>query len=383
MRETLFNWRFLLLLLAISLVVSTVWYSRILAKKIALEERRSVEAWVEAERTIMYSTDSASINLAVKITTENTKIPIIETNEQNIPTGNTLNLDTNYIQQDSTYLTKKLIQFKQYNNEPIVLVLNQQPYTANKYYYGPSKLLQEVTIYPFVQLAIAVLVIIIAWYNVRVRYRSNQNQLWAGMAKETAHQLGTPVSSLQGWVELLKEKEPKSEIALEIEKDTERLRLISERFGKIGSTPQLEMLSITQSVKGMMDYMKKRSGNEVNFQLTAIADFIAPINPPLFEWVIENLIKNALNAMHGKGTIECSISKYPQSVSIDMRDTGKGIPRKDWEKIFTPGFTTRKRGWGVGLTLCKRIIEHYHKGKIFVVKSEINKGSTFRIILPC
>lgn len=365
------------------LVVSTVWYSRVLANKIAVEERRAVEAWVEAERTIMYSTDSASINLAVKITTENTKIPIIETNEKDIPTGNSLNLDSSSLQEKPDYLTDKLNEFKTYNQNPIVLVLSTNPYTANKYYYGPSKLLKQVTLYPYIQFAIALLVIIIGWYNVRVRYKSNQNQLWAGMAKETAHQLGTPISSLQGWVELLKEKEGNNHIAIEIEKDTERLKLISERFGKIGSTPQLEKVSITQCVQGMIDYMKKRSGNDVVFEMESQNDLIAPINPPLFEWVIENLIKNALNAMNGHGKIQCNIFQQNQSIIIEMSDSGKGIARKDWEKVFYPGFTTRKRGWGVGLTLCKRIIEHYHKGKIFVAKSELSKGTTFRMVLPC
>jgi len=214
------------------------------------------------------------------------------------------------------------------------------------------------------------------------QYRSVQNQVWAGMAKETAHQLGTPVSSLQGWVEMLKQNPDNSKIVTELEKDVNRLQLVSDRFGKIGSSPQLEKHDIISQVTTMMDYMKKRAPGKVNFSInTNEKEIFARISPPLFDWVIENLLKNSLDAMEGTGDIKINIEDLPDKVNIDLKDTGKGIPLSMQQKVFKPGFTTKKRGWGLGLSLSKRIIEQYHKGEIFVKNSEPGKGTTFRIVL--
>ncbi|MES2374816.1 MAG: HAMP domain-containing sensor histidine kinase [Bacteroidota bacterium] len=378
------NWRIILVCIAILLVSGTIFYSQYVSGKIAREERKNVEAWVEAQRTILNSSDSASINLATKISTENSQIPIIETNEKDGITGNYINLDTIEIKKDPAFLKRKLAEFKRYNNHPIVMVLKETPYTANHYYYGESELLKEVQLYPIVQLVIVALFITIAILALQTSYKSAQNQLWASMAKETAHQLGTPVSSLQGWLEILKEQETNSTIVPEIAKDVNRLLLITDRFGKIGSEPQLEWRKPAEQIHFMVDYMKRRTGGQVNFIFddSDIKDTITLLSPPLFDWVLENLIKNALDALEGNGTISITASTNEMYALIDVTDTGKGIAKNNLNNVFRPGFTTKKRGWGLGLSLSKRIIEQYHKGKLFVKWSEPGKGTTFRIILP-
>jgi signal transduction histidine kinase len=254
---------------------------------------------------------------------------------------------------------------------------------VNHYYFGHSQLLDEVRYYPLIQLCIVGLFILITVLSLRSNYRSTQNHLWAGMAKETAHQLGTPVSSLEGWVEILKETHAGESFVPEIEKDVTRLRLVSDRFGKIGSTPQLEEKNIIDQVQHMMDYVKKRAGGKVSFQLNThnATEIYIRISAPLFDWVIENLLKNALDAMEGKGSISVDITEGEKNVVIDVTDTGKGISSKNMSRVFKPGFTTKKRGWGLGLSLSKRIIEQYHKGSLTVKHSEPGKGTTFRVVL--
>lgn len=384
MVSTWFNWRTLLVIVAVLIVSGTIVYSQYLSGKIAKEERKNVEAWVEAQRTILYSSDTASINLATKIITENDQIPIIETNEKDSITGNFLNMDTALVRQDPHFLQTKLRQFKRYNNKPIISVLRESPYQANKYYYGESPLLKETKLYPIIQLIVIGLFILIAILLQGTHYRSSQNQLWASLAKETAHQLGTPVSSLEGWLEILKEHPENAAFVPEIAKDVKRLQLITDRFGKIGSQPKLESTNLNHQIDLIVQYMKKRAGGQMSFvfgQENQQAIF-AQISPPLFDWVMENLLKNALDAMDGKGMITVALQATTQEIVIDVTDTGKGIAAQHLKKVFKPGFTTKKRGWGLGLSLSKRIVEQYHKGKLFVRWSEPGKGTSFRIILP-
>jgi signal transduction histidine kinase len=237
--------------------------------------------------------------------------------------------------------------------------------------------------YPIIQLIIVAFFIIIMLISVSIRNKSTQNQVWAGMAKETAHQLGTPLSSLQGWVEMLKDDPNNAKIAMEMAKDVDRLKLVSDRFGKIGSTPQLEEKNIIELVENMVAYIKRRAPDKVNFSINSFdqTEIIAMVNAPLFDWVIENLLKNALDAMEGKGSIGITIKNETAHIIIDVTDTGKGISKQNIINVFKPGFTTKKRGWGLGLSLSKRIIEQYHKGELFVKHSELGKGTTFRIIL--
>lgn len=376
------NWKTLLALLAIVIASGTIIYSQYLGKKIAKEERLKVSQWIEAGKFIINAPADADITFAAKLVTENTSIPIIETDEKDSIT-NYINLDSAKAVNDTQYVRERLRQFKALGHEPIEWTDSRDSTVHNRYYYGESRLLKEVRYYPIVQLGIVTLFIIITIFSIRSSFRSVQNQVWAGMAKETAHQLGTPVSSLEGWVEMLKEKSGNEKIVHELEKDVDRLRLISDRFGKIGSKPQLEEVDLVSQIRNMVDYMRKRATGKIQFAVETHGkeQVISRVSPPLFDWVIENLLKNALDAMEGKGRITVNIRDEKKAVYIDITDTGKGISKQHVTEVFKPGFTTKKRGWGLGLSLSRRIISIYHKGEIFVKHSEMGKGTTFRIVL--
>ena len=392
MIRSMLNWRSFLALVAIVIVSATIIYSQYLAKKIAADERQKVELWVAASKS-MLSNPGMDLTLPNLIRNGQQSIPIIETNEQDSITGY-INLDTAKASQDKGFLYRKLKKFRA-ENQPLEMKLSDTPYIANRYYYGHTTLLDEVRYYPLVQLFIVALFIFFTLYSITIRNKATQNQLWAGMAKETAHQLGTPVSSLEGWVEMLRESNTDPRTVQEIQKDVDRLKLVSDRFGKIGSKPQLEEKDVVGQVRSMMEYIRKRAAGKVQFSLQTPGQpspnaaegqpppspLYARISGPLFDWVIENLHKNALDAMEGKGSIAITIQEHDKEILIDVADTGKGIAAKNLQKVFKPGFTTKKRGWGLGLSLSKRVIEQYHKGQLFVRQSEVGKGTTFRIVL--
>jgi signal transduction histidine kinase len=382
MISSLFNWRSGLALIAILIVGSTVFYSQYLAKKIAREERLKVEQWVEAARLLVNDTSGISTKLVTLIIPENKTIPIIGTNEKGIIVS-IANLDSAKLASDSNYAYSQLKEFSA-QNKPIEYTDPLDPSHRDFYYYGHTNLLKEVQYYPLVQLLIVALFIILTIIAITTRNTSTQNQVWAGMAKETAHQLGTPISSLEGWIEMLKENASNNPITTELQKDVNRLKLVSDRFGKIGSTPHLEPHNIVDQINQMVEYIRKRATDKVQFTLNnpGQTPVIANVSPPLFDWVIENLLKNALDAMVGKGTITIDIRENPSDIYIDVTDTGKGIAAANIRQVFKPGFTTKKRGWGLGLSLSKRIVEQFHKGKLFVKQSEPGKGTTFRIVLP-
>lgn len=382
MFQQILTWRTVLAVIAIVIVTATVFYSQYVAGKMAKEERVRVTAFGESLKIKALSDDPNVLFFTNKIAGDNVDIPIIETNEKDNPSGVYANLDSAKVANDTGYLHKMAVRFGSINN-PVIVEITSEPLTYNKYYYGESQLQNEVRYYPLVQLVIVGLFIIVTLITLRSNYRSVQNRVWAGMAKETAHQLGTPVSSLEGWVEVMKEKPENKTIVQELRKDVTRLRLVSDRFGKIGSKPQLEETDIVKQVSDMVDYIRKRSPGTVSFVLntdgkTAIK---AMVSAPLFDWVIENLLKNGLDAMEGRGYIRVDIKDEKKSVIIDITDSGKGIARQNLSKVFKPGFTTKKRGWGLGLSLSKRIISQYHKGEIFVKQSEPGEGTTFRIVL--
>lgn len=375
-----FNWRILLALIAIGIVTGTIFYSNYLATKIAKEERVKVEQWVEAGRFLVNAPVDADTKLPSLIRNEQKSIPIIETDEKDSIVS-FINIDSAKAATDKSYVLKMLKLFKT-QNHPITLVVSKDPLLINKYYFGHSQLLLQVRYYPMVQLFIVALFILITIFSLQARNKSTQNQVWAGMAKETAHQLGTPVTSLQGWVEMLKEHKGNEQIAAEIEKDVKRLRLVSDRFGKIGSTPQLEPTNIVKQVEEMVEYIRKRTTDKVQLEVKKDRqDMIASVSAPLFDWVIENLLKNALDAMDGRGIITVAMTEENRTIILDVTDTGKGISLQNINRVFKPGFTTKKRGWGLGLSLSKRIIEQYHKGQLYVKDSELGKGTTFRIVL--
>lgn len=404
MIRSLLNWRSLLALVGIVIVTATIFYSQYLAKKIATDERQKVSLWVAASKA-MLSNPGMDLTLPNLIRNGQQSIPIIETNE-NDSVIDFINLDSARAARDKPWLYRQLKKFRD-ENTPLEIILSDTPFIANRYYYGHTSLLDEVRYYPLVQLLIVALFIFFTLYSITIRNKAATNQLWAGMAKETAHQLGTPVSSLEGWVEMLKETSIDPRTVVEIKKDVDRLKLVSDRFGKIGSTPVLEEKDLIGQVRTMMEYIRKRATGGVQFSLvaqgyveeiaggvprgagltaggspsTVQVPLVARISEPLFDWVIENLLKNALDAMEGKGAITVTIAEQEKEVLIDVTDTGKGIAAKNVAKVFKPGFTTKKRGWGLGLSLSKRIIEQYHKGLLFVRHSEPGKGTTFRIVL--
>jgi len=381
MISQILNWRTTLSIVAIFIVSGTIFYSNFLSKKLATDERKKVSIWAESLKTKSLTTDQSALNLTSFITNENTEIPIIETDEFDNPTGNFLNIDTTKTKDFSNLLKEKIIEFKKLHDS-IKVDISNEPLVYNKYYYGDSDLLKQVRYYPLIQLFIVALFIFITLITISIRNKSTQNQVWAGMAKEAAHQLGTPISSLHGWLEMLKENPDNNAVANEISKDIDRLKLVSDRFGKIGSTPQLEPMNIVLQIDQMMNYIKRRSSEKINFSFHTNQEVItALINAPLFDWVIENLLKNSLDALDPEGSISIDVKNEQSQIIIDVTDNGKGISKKNLPFVFKPGFSTKKRGWGIGLSLSKRIIEFYHKGQLFVKNSEIGKGTTFRIVL--
>lgn len=389
MLRPLLNWRTLLALIAILIVSGTIWYSSYLADKIRNDEKRKVEQYVQAARFINNPNHGVNVDLTLAtMVLFQKEIPIIVTDENN-SIMDWVNLDSSKVEaawkgsekewDKNSYLKDKLSSF-QLSTEWINPIDSTK---RNRYYYGDSRLLNEVRYYPLVQLLIVGLFILITIQALRTSFRSVQNHLWAGMAKETAHQLGTPVSSLEGWIEILKESHGEEQFVSEMEKDVSRLRLVSDRFGKIGSTPQLETRDVVDQVERMVEYIRKRAGGRVSFDVNVHGErpVLASISAPLFDWVIENLLKNALDAMEGKGSIVVTINGKAEEVVIDVADSGKGINKQNLSRVFKPGFTTKKRGWGLGLSLSKRIIEQYHQGSLVVKSSEVGKGTTFRIIL--
>lgn len=381
MIQPLFNWKTALALVAILIVSGTIFYSRFLARKIAAEERMKVTQWVEAGKLLVNDPTGMSDRLVSIIMTENTTVPIIVTDEKN-NIIDYVNIDSSEIAADTEYLRHQLNSFRS-QNDPIEWSNPSKPSEKNLYFYGNTTLLKQVQYYPLVQLLIVSLFITITLIALTTSFRSTQNQVWAGMAKETAHQLGTPLSSLQGWVEMLRDEKANEMIVTEMEKDVNRLKLVSDRFGKIGSIPQLEEHNVVLQVNSMVEYIRKRAPGKIRFitEYPGPQQVIAKLSPPLFDWVIENLLKNALDAMEGKGTIKVNVRETEKEVLIDVADTGKGIAKQNQHRVFHPGFTTKKRGWGLGLSLSKRIIEQYHRGQLFVKNSEQGKGTTFRILL--
>ncbi len=362
---------------AVFIVGASLFYTSTLAQKLADEESRKMQHVADAYKIISKSTNEKEVDFAWNRISENKTIPLILTNEKGeIASFN--NIDTTITQNPKRLIEEKLKEFKKEHPAIVVDWGTGQAFI----YYGDTYLLTQLKYFPYVQLTIIIVFLAVVLLALTASYRSLQNQVWVGLSKETAHQLGTPLSSMEGWLELLRESDPESEAASEMQKDLDRLKLVADRFSKVGSEPRLEEENLVTRLLNIVAYMQKRSPLRVAITLH-IKDPEIPINisGPLFDWVMENLIRNALDAMEGKGEINIMVANLPQQVLIDVQDTGKGIPKHEVKRIFTPGFTTKKRGWGLGLSLSRRIIEKYHHGSIFVKQSEIGKGTTFRIVL--
>ena len=346
----------------------------------ASEERKNVELWAQATQKLISAdiNSNQDITFLVDIINRNTTIPIIRTDSLD-QIGDTRNIS--FSEDNKEKVLQRMLRKMKEGNEPILISVSG---TEKQYlYYSDSVLLENLKYYPVIQFAVIFLFILVAYLAFNSSRNAEQNQIWVGMSKETAHQLGTPISSLMAWVELLKMQNIDEKLIQEFEKDTQRLQKITERFSKIGSVPELVRTDVAEAVSSTVEYLKTRSSGKVKFILDfdPQKNFEAPLNASLFSWVIENLCKNAIDAMNNNGTIQISFAEKGHQFFIDVSDTGKGISKAYFKTVFQPGFTTKKRGWGLGLSLAKRIVENYHKGKIFLKQSEINKGTTFRIIL--
>ncbi len=369
----------LLLIIAIFIGISSFVITNNLVKKLAVEERKKVELWALGMRQLSsLDSEEKDYTFILEVIKNNETVPVILTDKE----GNiisTRNLDP-HKENNKEYLAKQLEKMKK-DKDPIEIMLLDG--NMNYIYYKESILLIRLFYFPIIQFGVIFLFLFVSYLAFSTSRKAEQNQVWVGMSKETAHQLGTPTSSLMASLELLKLKKVDPEITNEFEKDVKRLEIITERFSKIGSKPKLRKQNIITVLLNAVDYIKARSSKKVNFKYNfAENDIInVPFNPSLFEWVIENLCKNAIDSMEGNGNITINIDDRIQYLFIDIIDDGKGIPKSKYKTIFQPGYTTKQRGWGLGLSLSKRIIEIYHDGKIFVNHSEIDKGTNMRIVL--
>jgi hypothetical protein len=369
-----------LLVFACLIVLVSLWYTNSLAKKMEKEEELKIKTWAKATAQLGASDFSVDLTFLLEIVSQNTTIPVILTDEHDNITS-WRNLDSIKATTKKNYLLDKLESMKS-QHPPIELTYFEG--SKVKVYYEDSLILTRLKYYPFVQLIIISFFLIISYLAFSYSRKSEQNLVWVGMSKETAHQLGTPLSSLLAWIEIIRDT-PGSDPSImdEMEKDVNRLRIITERFSKIGSEPILEPHDIVEELEKSIDYLKKRSSKQVIFKVENHLpdETIIDLNPYLFAWAIENLSKNAIDAMDGIGSITFHLERKHHELIMDISDTGKGVPANRFKSIFKPGFTTKKRGWGLGLSFVKRIIENYHKGHISVKESIINKGTTFRIVL--
>ena len=375
-------WKIYLAIAGVLIILISMLFTDYLAKKLAEEERKKIDNWALALQKINELPDpNTDITLHTAIMESNTTIPIILVNDRGgIDSGRNFGESQDG---DTLFLRKELKKIMLEGQKPIKLSMD-----SGLLYYKNSKILTLLNYFPVVQFILVSAFIGFGYIGFNNARRSEQNQVWVGMAKETAHQLGTPISAILAWIEHLRMMyegdENTIEILDELDKDVDRLELIAERFSKIGSSPVLEPINIYEKLEECREYMQRRSPRKVKFEFPEAEheSLLVNINAPLFDWVIENLLRNALDSMDGVGTISAIIFEDASNVYIDITDTGKGIPQSKFKRVFRPGYTTKKRGWGLGLSLAKRIIEEYHKGKILVKKSEPNKGTTFGIKLP-
>ncbi len=370
----------ILLLLAVLISILTLFLSQRLVQKIAVEETKKMEIWADAERVLSDPNSEGDLGFHLKIVQSNETIPAILVSESDRIIQYINLTEKEQIISEST-LKEKIAEFAA-EHDPILIPIDEN--TVFRVYYGKSSVLRQLEYYPYVVLAIVALFVFVSYSAFSFSTRSEQNQVWVGLAKETAHQLGTPISSLMGWVECIENDIIPDNAADEMKKDIDRLQIITERFSKIGSTPVLEIANVNIVLETSLKYLSNRISNSVNFQWKLYPKpVMVNINVNLFNWVIENVVKNSVDAMEGKGSLRVEVNCRNNLAFIDVIDNGKGIPRNQTKDIFKPGFTTKKRGWGLGLSLAKRIVEDYHKGQIFVKESHAFDKTVIRIILKC
>ncbi len=376
------RWKLILLFVAVIIGFASLYITNSLVKELSNEERKKIELWAQAIRELSQVNNLAdttqSFTIILDVLQNNTTVPVILTDED----GGILSYRNLSLRRanHASELEGELEQMRN-DREPIEVVLLDG--TKNFVYYKDSTTLTRLTYYPYIQLFIIVLFIFVSYYAFSYSRRAEQNRVWIGMAKETAHQLGTPTSSLLAWLEIVKESNLKQNLIENFESDVARLEKIVDRFSKIGSSPVLVQSNLVEIVNGTIDYLRNRFSSKITFvkQYNERSAIIIPLNETLIEWVIENIIKNAVDAIGASGTVSVSITDNDQIVLLDIADNGKGIPRSHFKSVFQPGFTTKSRGWGLGLSLSKRIVEENHNGKLFINSSELDKGTTFRVLL--
>lgn len=359
---------------SLGILILILWNTYLLFQTFKHEERVKMEIWAKSYQSINNADKNTDVTLPLAVLEKNSTIPIVLTTKND----SVLNV-SNVVEEafsDAVLQNKILLDLKK-QNLPIEI---KHPSGNQKLYYGNSSLITKLKYYPIALVAILVLFGLLVYSYFRASRMSSENKLWAGMAKETAHQIGTPLSSLMGWIEIMKLENVDENIVEEVQKDVDRLQTIADRFSKIGSEPNLDLLNIVDETKKSFDYLQSRSSKQIDFDFESNTDIVnLLINPTLHSWTIENLVKNAIDAIKGKGKIKVEIRNQEQVIQILVSDTGKGIPKHQFKKIFEPGYSTKKRGWGLGLSLTQRIVEKYHKGSIKVLKSEIGKGTTFLV----
>lgn len=375
--------KIILVVAAIAIAVVSLVASNILTKDLARQERTKMEVWAEAMRALSQADENTDLALVLKVLNDNNTIPVVVLdNDENVTDFRNVVINAKNYKDSLLYVSAMAKRLKS-NKQNIRIQLSD---ASNEYIdvcYDDSLMLKRLALYPYVQLGVVMLFVVVAIFALLTSKRAEQNKVWVGLSKETAHQLGTPISSLMAWTTILKESYPDDDLLPEMDKDVKRLQLIADRFSKIGSLPEAVPVSLSEVLDHVIEYMDRRTSKTIQLKKVFPADdIIIRLNASLFEWVIENLCKNAVDAMGGEsGTITLRVETVGERVIVEVSDTGKGIKKKDMRNVFRPGFTTKSRGWGLGLSLAKRIVEEYHNGKIFVKSSELGKGTTFRIEL--
>ncbi len=387
------TWKYSLLAFAVVIASGSLLYTSYLVKNIAKSERTRAQVWAMSMRQMFASDDNDFLNYVLAVRDSSVVPSLVVNSKGEFQLTRGLDSTKTFIKQNAEELKAKHqkydpqyfkdeLEYMKSQHDPIQLAILNERWLV---YYKDSPLLTQLKIFPYIQLSVIAIFLMVAYTAFSSSRKSEQNQVWVGLAKETAHQLGTPISSLMAWIELIKDKFNAEDDPLlaEMENDVKRLEIVADRFSKIGSKPKLETHPVYDVVKDFVDYFKVRVSDKISFELTGNRRLLAGLNIPLFDWVLENLLKNAVNAIDSTGSIKVNISgsRAKKQVYIDISDTGKGIPRSKFETVFQPGYTTRKRGWGLGLSLTKRIINNYHNGQIMVRDSELGKGTTFRIVL--
>ena len=376
------NLKILLIVVAIIIAIASLLTSAYLSSDLKKEELNKMEVWAEAMSSLNQADENTDINLVLKVLNGNNTIPVVVL-DQDDSVQTSRNLGRKFDEaEDSIAVIRQMAHSMRDAGQIIRINLATQGDYIDVC-YDESLMLKRLAIYPYVQLGVVVIFVLIALFALFSSMRAEQNRVWVGLSKETAHQLGTPISSLMAWTEVIRDTYPDDPMLPEMEKDVRRLERIAERFSKIGSIPELKQTDVTELIQRVVEYMDRRTSNKVLIRTHMPDDHVeAMMVASLFEWVVENLCKNAVDAMNGSGLIDITLDATPRNIILEVHDTGKGIQKSHFKSVFKPGFTTKQRGWGLGLSLAKRIVEQYHKGRIYVKSSEIGRGTTFRVELP-